>query len=239
MLLQKATGWYLPTSPAKMTVQSELSSWIWSPFRVQTSPMPQPGTKAPSTESLTLPGPSGKPVILAFLRHCGCPCKFISEASRLHESVSVCNRASQLTRALPVAEKEFRALCSVASQHPEIRCVAVSHSDAEATARWLDAIGGAQQVEVVIDDASRDLYRHWGLGVTGLWHVLSPWSLWSVVRLGRQEDIHVRPTESGSRWQRSGSFGIDRHGVVKWTHAAAAADNLPVLSDAITSIEGG
>jgi len=57
-----------------MTFQQELNSWK-TPSVVSTSPVPEVGVKAPSTSKLELPNPNGKPTVITFLRHCGCPCK--------------------------------------------------------------------------------------------------------------------------------------------------------------------
>lgn len=68
----------------------------------------------------------------------------------------------------------------------------------------------------VIIDSEWEIYAQWGLGVSSFWHVLSPWSMWSVYKLGKEEGIWNRSTESGSRWQTSGSFAIDKEGMVAW-----------------------
>lgn len=52
-----------------MTWQSEFWSWM-SPRAVPTAATPAVGQKAPSSPAL-----HGKPTIVSFLRHCGCPCK--------------------------------------------------------------------------------------------------------------------------------------------------------------------
>ena len=63
-----------PNSTAsKMTWQQEFWSWM-TPSYVKTAEPPAVGQKAPSTPKLTVPK-DGKPTIIAFLRHCGCPCK--------------------------------------------------------------------------------------------------------------------------------------------------------------------
>ena len=56
-----------------MTWQQEFWSWI-SPSHVETAEPPVVGQKAPSTPKLAVPQ-NGRPTIIAFLRHCGCPCK--------------------------------------------------------------------------------------------------------------------------------------------------------------------
>jgi len=58
---------------SKMTWQQEFWSWM-SPSYVKTATAPAVGEKAPTAPKLTVPK-EGKPTIIAFLRHCGCPCK--------------------------------------------------------------------------------------------------------------------------------------------------------------------
>lgn len=91
----------------------------------------------------------------------------------------------------------------------------------------------------MVVDVERETYAQWGLGVSSAWHVLNPWSLYSVYRLGKQEKIWNKPTESGNRWQTSGSFAIDERGVVKWTKVASAADDVPDFKDALEALGVG
>ncbi|KAK0509541.1 hypothetical protein JMJ35_007935 [Cladonia borealis] len=191
-----------------MSLRQELSSWAFPPS-LSTAPIPMIGSQAPSTPQLSFPPAPGKPVLIAFLRHCGCP----------------------------FAEKTFLSLRSIASSHPSITCIAISHSDRPSTDHWLAAIGGAGDVRVIVDP-ERETYAQWGLGVSSLWHVLSPWSMWSVVRLGREEGIWNRPTESGSRWQESGAFAVDGEGVVRWGGSAERADWIPDFEEGLRVLEG-
>ena len=57
-----------------MSLRQELISWLYLP-RLEVSSVPQPGDKAPSTAQLALPCGDGRPAVIVFLRHCGCPCK--------------------------------------------------------------------------------------------------------------------------------------------------------------------
>lgn len=139
-----------------------------------------------------------------------------------------------LTPAL-VAEKTFQQLRKEAGKHPEVNFVAVSHSDEGATKKWLDSVGGALDVKVIVD-SERELYAKWGLGVSSAWHVLNPWSMYSVYTTGKQDNIWNRPTESGSRWQTSGSFAVDGKGVVTWSKVAKAADDIPDFQDALKAL---
>lgn len=123
----------------------------------------------------------------------------------------------------------------MAGKHPEINFVAVSHSDEEATEKWVISVGGEWDVHVVVD-VERELYAQWGLGVASTWHVLNPWSMYSVYQLGKKENIWNLPTESGSRWQTSGSFAVDGEGAVRWTGVAKAADDIPDFRDALKAL---
>lgn len=51
--------------------------------------------------------------------------------------------------------------------------MAVSHSSAAATRKWLDMLGGEWSVEVVVDE-DRAIYAAWGLGLCSVWHVFNP-----------------------------------------------------------------
>ena len=125
------------------------------PLPLPTAAPPEPGEPA---RELPDPGlPEGRPAVVAFLRHTGCP----------------------------FAEVTARALRDAAAADPEIEWVAVSHARAESTARWRDAIGGLPGVRVLID-TDRVHYATWGLGRTSLSHFAGRRSLGDVARLARQ-----------------------------------------------------
>ncbi|PVH94248.1 hypothetical protein DM02DRAFT_618767 [Periconia macrospinosa] len=192
-----------------MSWQAELSSWQ-SPSHLNIKDVPNVGSQAPSSSKLIVPAPDGKPTILCFLRHCGCP----------------------------FAEKTYLKLRAAAIAHRDVHFVAVSHSDAPSTKRWLQSLPDPSQntsVDMIIDE-ERLLYASWGLGVSPFWHVLSPSSLYSVYKLGREENIWNRPTESGSRWQSAGSFAIGGAGDVKWSRPNASADDVPDFADALKAL---
>lgn len=191
-----------------MTLQQELTSWL-SPESKKTNAAPAIGSKAPSSERLAIPSANGKSVVVTFLRHCGCP----------------------------FAEKTFRNLREAASNNPDIRFVAVSHSDQGSTDRWLDALGGGKGAVELLVDPGRDLFAQWGLGVSSLWHVLSPWSMYSVYRLGKEEGIWNRPTESGNRWQTAGSWAADKEGVVRWGGPSKQADDVSEFGQAVKALK--
>lgn len=178
-----------------------------SPSPKATSTAPAIGSPAPST--LLSSVPSDKPQIITFLRHCGCP----------------------------FAEKTFLRLRSSALSHPDITFLAVSHSDQAATDQWVQAVGGAGKVHVIVD-SERDKYADWGLGISNFWHVLSPGGMWNVYKMGKEEGIWNRPTQSGSRWQTSGSFALDDQGIVRWSRAAPSADWIPDFEEAVEAVHG-
>lgn len=55
-------------------------------------------------------------------------------------------------------------------------------------------------------------------------------------RLDREEGIKVRSTESGSRWQTGGNFGVDAMGVVRWVRVDARADDMPGFGEGVEAL---
>lgn len=102
----------------------------------------------------------------------------------------------------------------------------MSHSSQEDTDKWVVEVGGEWDVEVVVDP-ERDIYSAWGLGISSTWHAMNPWALYSAYRLGKDEGIWNRATDSGSRWQMSGAFAVDANGFVRYAQVAKAADYVP------------
>jgi AhpC/TSA family len=100
---------------------------------------------------------SGRPAIIAFLRHTGCP----------------------------FAEATMLRLREAAERSPEVQWIAISHAPPEATEGWCRAIGGTGAVQVA-SDPSRRAYADWGLGRTSLGHFLGRRSLGAVGRLTRR-----------------------------------------------------
>ncbi|KAL2202008.1 hypothetical protein CC79DRAFT_164325 [Sarocladium strictum] len=191
-------------APPQSSFKQELNT-LRTPAQKDVASPVQISSRAPS--SPILPLPDGRPTLVVFLRHCGCP----------------------------FAEKTFKALTALSSAYPSLHCVAVSHSSQEATDRWVPQVGGAWNVDVIVDE-DRDLYAKWGLGVSSIWHMASPWVLYSVYRLGQTEGIWNKPAESGSRWQISGAFAVDRSGIVRYAHVDRAADNVPKLDEAVKAL---
>lgn len=137
-----------------------------------------------------------------------------------------------------VAEKTFRELRKYAGKNKDVNFIAVSHSDEQATERWVIDVGGEWDTHVIVD-TERETYAQWGLGVSSTWHVLNPWSIYSAYKLGNSEHIWNRPTESGNRWQTSGSFAVDEEGIVRWSMVAKSADDIPNFQEALNSLGMG
>ncbi|MFL5821894.1 MAG: AhpC/TSA family protein [Solirubrobacteraceae bacterium] len=121
---------------------------------------PEPGDRArplppPSKGQPALQG--GRPTVVAFLRHTGCP----------------------------FAELTMHRLRDASAAWPEIQWIAISHAPPQATERWREAVGGAGEVHV-LSDPSRRAYAEWGLGRTSLGHFLGRRSLRGVAGLARQ-----------------------------------------------------
>ncbi|KAG6005506.1 hypothetical protein E4U21_007900 [Claviceps maximensis] len=191
---------------------AEPKSGFWAEFESFKSPEAKAIANLPvvggkAPSAAKLPLHPGEKTLLLFLRHCGCP----------------------------FAEKTFKQLAAISDMHEQVHCIAISHSSREATERWIPQVGGAWQTEMVIDQ-ERDLYADWGLGLSGTWHAFNPFSLYSVYRLGADEGIWNRATESGSRWQTSGAFAVDGDGVVRWLHVSKTADDLPDFEAALTAL---
>src|SRR5439155_6356658 len=138
---RRARGGRTRPSPRQLALASRavnLRTFL-PPLPLPTAAPPGPGEPA---RELPDPGlPEGRPGVVAFLRHTGCP----------------------------FAEVTARALREAAAEHPEIEWVAVSHARTESTARWRDAIGGLPGVRVLID-TDRVHYATWCLGRTSLTH---------------------------------------------------------------------
>ena len=173
------------------------------PLPIPTAAPPEPGEPA---RELPEPGlEPDRPAVVAFLRHTGCP----------------------------FAEASVRALREAAAAEPDIAFVAVSHAPTAATARWCDAIGGADAVRLLIDDR-RVHYATWGLGRTGVRHFAGRRSLAEAARLARAGVRNRHP--HGTRWQRAGTFAVDADGVVRWRHLPEHAGDLPDLRAAIAAV---
>ena len=124
------------------------------PRRLEVRSAPEPGEPA---RELPVALEPGRPAIVSFLRHTGCP----------------------------FAERTMQMLRERAAVAPEVQWIAISHAPEAETERWCRAVGGAGDVRVV-SDPSRHSYAAWGLGRTDLGHFLGGRSLRGVVALSRQ-----------------------------------------------------
>lgn len=209
-----------------MTLVQEFRSWI-TPAQGPVSASTELGHAAPATSQVPFPRSDSKPTVIAFLRHCGCPCASITPAARLLPIL--------ITQ---VAEKTFLRLRDAADRNPEVKFIAVSHSSELHTSKWLAEVGGAgdtNPVDVVVDE-DRAVYAKWGLGISSFLHVLSPGELSEVFSLAWNEGIRNRPTESGNRWQTSGAWAVNERGIIVWGHAAKGASEIPDFDEAVTQV---
>lgn len=66
--------------------------------------------------------------------------------------------------------------------------------------------------------------------------MLNPFSMYNVYKLGKEEGIWNRPTESGSRWQVGGNFAVDGKGVVVWGGSNGKADEEVRFEEAVEAL---
>jgi len=163
--------------PSWMTVKSlplTVQPWLTPvPPPIPVATPPNIGAMAPLDRDRELTFGGGKRVMVVFLRCVGCA----------------------------FAQKLFLQLREIATRFPsEVTCIAVSHSSAVATQKWLDLLGGAWNVNIVIDE-DRAVYAAWGLGVGSMWYVLNP----SSTVAGFKEKGWLGASVAGSL-QRSGAL---------------------------------
>lgn len=140
----------------------------------------------------------------------------------------------------------------------------MSHSSRDATKKWLDLLGGAWNVEVLIDE-DRAMYAAWGLGLGSVWYMFNPttqmqgWKEkgWlgekvagSLARTGSfgpgaggpkpgaaaADETEGPSTALGNKWQQAGVFAIDGRGTVVYSEKAARADDLMNLDFAVKAL---
>src|SRR4051794_40213637 len=116
------------------------------------------GAQAPALSAIR----TGRPAIVAFLRHVGCP----------------------------FAEATVRQLAGLAAAQPGIDFIAVTHSRDQPSRSWCDAFGGAAGVTIVADPA-RALHASWGVGLSDSKHFAGPDSMAALRRL-LDDGIHNR-----------------------------------------------
>lgn len=123
-----------------------------------TAAPPAIGDPAPPLEGLH----PGRPAVIAFLRHVGCP----------------------------FAEATVRELAALSSAHRGIDFLAITHSDERPSRKWCESFGGSADVQV-ISDLPRAHYATWGVGLSDREHFAGKASLRSVMRL-LDRGIHNR-----------------------------------------------
>ncbi|KAK6544421.1 hypothetical protein TWF694_001116 [Orbilia ellipsospora] len=195
------------------TLKSEIASFS-TPAAADTptvSPPVKVGDKCPESDQLPQLLPQnldGKPYMVTFLRHCGCP----------------------------FAEKAFQSFRALSDSHPEIHFIAISHSSQADTDEWVVSVGGTGDVQIIYDP-TRTLYAKWGLGFSSYWANIGPVTLWKALKLGQEELIYNRPTKSGYRWQTAGSFAIDgTDGSVRWAYVSQNAPDVADYRDGMRAL---
>ncbi|KAL1599777.1 hypothetical protein SLS60_007581 [Paraconiothyrium brasiliense] len=184
------------------------SSWQAPAEGYPVADPPTIGIRAPSNSKLRFPPIDGRPCVILFLRFCGCP----------------------------FTQKIFLRMRSLANRHTGIHFIAVSHCTPEATAAWTKKIGGAWNVDVVIDE-QRELYAMWGLGMSNWGHVLNPRNGINQIKLSKQEGAVWQPVgEGGCRWQIGGAYAVDDRGTVKWGAPMQSVDEDIMLEDGVRAL---
>lgn len=125
---------------------------------------------------------------------------------------------------------------SLANRHTSIRFVAISHCTPAATKEWVNKIGGAWNVDVVVDE-NRELYALWGLGMSSYAHLLNPRNGYNQIMLGKKEGVWGQQIgEGGCRWQTGGAYAVDEKGFVKWGRPMNSVDEELRLEEACQAL---
>lgn len=132
---------------------------------------------------------------------------------------------------MTVAQKTFLALRTLANKHQfnNLTCIAVSHSSQAATQKWLDLLGGAWNVQVIIDE-DRAIYAAWGLGLGSVWYYFNPatqTAAWkekgwlgarvatSIQRTGQAKSLDAPPSSSSYTPKRTGAKAVPKEEVLE------------------------
>jgi len=191
---------------ANVTIPKSWHSWATPPPPpVELAPPPVINVQAPTSAKLRVPAGDGRPSVVVFLRHCGCP----------------------------FAEKTFLETRRLANKHPNIHFIAVSHCTPASTTKWLSQLGGAWAVDIVID-VEREIYAQWGLGISNTWYLMNPWTQIARNKLGKEDGVWARECgEEGNRWQVGGAWVTDAMGMMRWGGPAKTADEIPNLIEGV------
>ncbi|KAI4641609.1 hypothetical protein J4E93_007706 [Alternaria ventricosa] len=206
------TGFANPFANVQWGVPKALQSWTTPPPpQNPVRKSPNIGDRAQSHPKLQFPTADGRPTILLFLRFCGCP----------------------------FSEKLFLTLRTLANKHTSIHFVAISHCTPAATTEWVKKLGGAWNVDVVVDQ-DRELYALWGLGIATWGHVLHPRNGYNQVMLRKNEGVWGQLVGEGAcRWQVGGSYSVDGRGVVTWGGPMQSADEAIPFEHGVMSLGYG
>lgn len=159
---------------------------------------------------LELPPLDGRPAVVIFLRHTGCP----------------------------FAEKTFIEARRLANKFPRLSFILISHASKAATDRWVSQVGGLWAMSLIID-TEREIYAAWGLGVSTTYHLLNPWTQMAARRLGTEEGIWAREVAGdgfANRWVVGGAWGVDEVGTIRYGGASKTADDIPDLAEACKAL---
>jgi len=177
------------------------------------SPLPDISGHAPSSLG-PITFPTGNPVLVAFVRHCGCP----------------------------FAEKEIHLLATETKKNSTIHVVIVQHSELSVTQDWFDSLSGpslfpSSDRYTLVADPERELYARWGIGLLGWGGMVNADVMKALNEQKTKEGIDMRPTGKGSyRWQNSGGFAVDRDGRVRWRKVAKDSSDVCDYKEAARTI---
>ena len=128
------------------------------PKSLLTAAPPEIGSRVPELHSLH----RGRPTVVAFLRHVGCP----------------------------FAEATVRRMTALARERSDVDFIAVTHSAEEPSRSWCSAFGGLGGVRLVAAP-DRRRYAEWGVGLSDRAHFAGKNSL-TALRALLGEGIHNR-----------------------------------------------
>ncbi|THW39575.1 hypothetical protein D6D21_07249 [Aureobasidium pullulans] len=167
--------------------------------------LPEVGEQAPAkVGSVDLKSGGGRPTLLAFVRHCGCP----------------------------FAEKEVQLLGAESRKNEKLHVVIVQHSDEATTQQWFEDIGGKKAFPdskryTLVADPERKAYAAWGVGSLGWGGMVNGGVMEALKSLKESDGIDLRPTGVGSyRWQNSGGFAVDSAGTIRWRKIAKDSSDI-------------
>ncbi|KAF2120539.1 hypothetical protein BDV96DRAFT_641212 [Lophiotrema nucula] len=205
-------GFANPFTNVQWGVPKALQSWQTPP--PPPNPVrepPQIGDRAQSNVKLKFPAIDGRPCVVFFMRFCGCP----------------------------FTEKLFVAMRSLSNRHPSIHFIAISHCTPNATDAWVKTLGGAWNIDVVVDQ-TRELYALWGLGISNWGHVLNPRNGINQIKMYRNDGVGGKQIAEGScRWQVGGAYAVDERGLVKWGGPMKSVDDMIVFEEAVAALGFG